>query len=211
MNTKALRDISYGLYAIATELDGKKYGCIVNTVFQITSVNPMICVSVNKNNATHDAIKAAGRFSAAILSDDTDPKVIGTFGFRSSKDTDKFEGTIHSMVGGVPVVKEAVTGYLVCEVVSFVDAETHSLILGRVVEAEKFTNLHPMTYEYYHNVIKGKAPKNAPTYVEEKPQESAASYVCDICGYVYEGDFSKAPDNYVCPICKADKSHFKAK
>ena len=95
MDTKALRDISYGLYAIGTESEGKKYGCIVNTVFQITSVNPMICVSMNKNNATHDAIKASGKFSAAVLSEDTDPKVIGLFGFQSSKDVDKFSDTIH--------------------------------------------------------------------------------------------------------------------
>ena len=25
----------------------------------------------------------------------------------------------------------------------------------------------PMTYAYYHNVIKGKSPKNAPTYIAE--------------------------------------------
>ena len=47
-----------------------------------------------------------------------------------------------------------------------------------------------MTYAYYHNVIKGKSPKNAPTYIaEEKPaEEDAAKYVCGVCGYVYEGD-----------------------
>ena len=182
MDTKALRDISYGLYVIGTENEGKKYGCIVNTVFQITSVNPMICVSMNKDNATHDAIKASGKFSAAILSEDTDPAVIGTFGFHSSR-----------------------------EVVSFVDAETHSLILGRVIEAEKTYPLKPMTYEYYHRVIKGSAPKNAPTYVEEKPQENTVSYVCDVCGYTYEGDFSQVPDDFKCPVCKQDKSHFQVK
>jgi len=211
MDTKALRDISYGLYAIGTESEGKKYGCIVNTVFQVTSVNPMICISMNKDNATHDAIKAAGRFSAAILSEDTDPKVIGTFGFNSSRDIDKYADTIYSMVAGVPVVKEAITAYLVCDVVSFVDAETHSLILGRVIEAEKMFPLKPMTYEYYHRVVKGKAPKNAPTYVEEEPEKNAVSYVCDICGYIYEGDFAQAAGDFRCPICKADKTHFQEK
>lgn len=209
MDTKALRDISYGLYAIGTENEGKKYGCIVNTVFQITSVNPMICVSMNKDNATHDAIKASGKFSAAVLSEDTDPGVIGLFGFKSSRDVDKFADVIHTMVAGVPVVKEAATAYLVCEVVSFVDAETHSLILGRVIEGEKLFPLQPMTYKYYHEVVKGKAPKNAPTYVEEKPQST--SHVCDICGYIYEGDFAQAPADYRCPVCKADKSHFQVK
>lgn len=202
MDMNAFWDVSYGLYIIGTAHDDKKYGCVVNTLFQVTSQNPIFCLSMNKNNATHDAIRNSGRFSVSVLSEHTDPRVIGTFGFRSSRDTDKFDGTIHMMV------KEAITAYLVCEVVSFADAETHSLILGRVVEAEKVTNLHPMTYEYYHQVIRGKAPRNAPTYIEENPLPKTASYVCDICGYVYDGDFSQVPDDYLCPVCKADKSHF---
>ena len=78
---EAMYKIPYGLYMLTTTDGEKQNGCIVNTVFQITSVNPMICVSMNKDNATHDAIKASGKFSAAILSEDTDPAVIGTFGF----------------------------------------------------------------------------------------------------------------------------------
>ncbi|MDR0286377.1 MAG: rubredoxin [Clostridiales bacterium] len=36
------------------------------------------------------------------------------------------------------------------------------------------------------------------------------NYVCDICGYVYDGKipFDQLPDNYKCPICGVDKSHF---
>ena len=46
-----------------------------------------------------------------------------------------------------------------------------------------------MTYAYYHKVVKGKSPKNAPTYLpEEEPEKKAASkFVCQVCGYIYEG------------------------
>lgn len=45
-----------------------------------------------------------------------------------------------------------------------------------------------MTYAYYHKVIKGKSPKNAPTYQEEesKPKPASVCYRCTICGYIYE-------------------------
>lgn len=68
----------------------------------------------------------------------------------------------------------------------------------------------PMTYKNFHEVIKGKAPKNAPTYraEESKPKEQ---YVCKICGYVYDGDITKEPDDYVCPICSAPKTLFEKK
>lgn len=49
-------------------------------------------------------------------------------------------------------------------------------------------------------------------------------YKCSVCGYVYdpaEGDsdhnieegtlFDKLPENWICPVCGADKSEFKLK
>ena len=43
--------------------------------------------------------------------------------------------------------------------------------------------------------------------VEEAEKESsAARWVCDICGYVYEGD--ALPEDFKCPICGAGPDHF---
>jgi hypothetical protein len=42
------------------------------------------------------------------------------------------------------------------------------VFLGEVIDADLLKNEKPMTYEYYHRVIKGKAPKTAPTYNEAK-------------------------------------------
>ncbi len=34
-------------------------------------------------------------------------------------------------------------------------------------------------------------------------------YICDICGYVYDGeDFSKEDESYRCPLCDHDKEAF---
>ena len=45
----------------------------------------------------------------------------------------------------------------------------------------------------------------APTAPEEVPA-SGKRWVCDICGYVHEGDL---PDDFRCPLCKVGKEHFK--
>ena len=34
-------------------------------------------------------------------------------------------------------------------------------------------------------------------------------YVCEVCGYVYEGD--NLPEDFVCPLCGVDASHFVEK
>ena len=68
-----------------------------------------------------------------------------------------------------------------------------------------------MTYDYYRNVIKGKSPKYAPTYYEEK-EEAAEKYVCNICKYEYSDTlvpFDELPEDWICPICGAPKAVFK--
>jgi len=211
MKDKGLHSLSYGLYVIGSKLDGREAGCIVNTVFQVTSENPLICISMSKENATLEAIRQTKKFSVSILSEETNPAVIGTFGFQSSRDTNKFEGIRWEEAEGVPVAKENIAGYLICEPVKETDAETHVLILARVIRAEDGGPFHPMTYAYYHKVIKGKAPRTAPTYSSNEVVEGSGdtSYICDICGYIYEGDITEEPDSYVCPICGVDKSHFQ--
>ena len=113
---------------------------------------------------------------------------------------------------GLPVVKDNCAGHLVAEVLSMTEVETHYIILARVKDAQPCTNFEPMTYKYYHEVIKGSAPKNAPTYQAPVKQEvitgSKEKWVCSICGYVYEGDLTKEPADWVCPVCKQPKSKF---
>ncbi|MDO4542344.1 MAG: flavin reductase, partial [Bacillota bacterium] len=90
MDPKVLFQLSYGLYAIGV-MDGEKpTGCIVNTVFQITSANPSIAVSLNKDNYTTALLEKNKRFAVSILSEDVDSKVIGSLGFSSGRDMDKF-------------------------------------------------------------------------------------------------------------------------
>ena len=65
----------------------------------------------------------------------------------------------------LPVVSDA-CAYIVCEVVDQMETSTHTVFLGKVLDADILKKDEPMTYSYYHNVIKGKSPKNAPTYIE---------------------------------------------
>jgi flavin reductase (DIM6/NTAB) family NADH-FMN oxidoreductase RutF len=55
---------------------------------------------------------------------------------------------------------------LICEVYNKVDTETHTVFLANVLNGDLIDDKKPMTYHYYHNVIKGNSPKAAPSYVE---------------------------------------------
>ena len=209
MDMSVLWKLSYGMYAVGTLDEERPTGCLVNTVVQITSENPIIAVSMNKDNFTYKAIKECGKFSISILSEQTSQNTIARLGFCSGCEVDKFDGLEYMYLDGMPIVKENACGYIGAEVISMTETETHFIILGRVTNTMKGVNVDPMTYKYYHEVIKGKAPKNAPTYQAEVEETIKDKYVCDVCGYVYEGDIHDAPADFVCPVCKQSKSHFK--
>lgn len=219
MDITVLFKLTYGLYVVGAFDNERPVGCIINTCFQVTSQNPILAVSLNKNNYTLDAIRRSRRFSLSILAEDSDATVIGGFGFRSSRDCDKYEDYGYTTVEGAPLVNGKFAGRLILEALNFVDNETHVVVLARLVETVKGEGT-PMTYDYYHRVIKGKAPKNAPTYVapeaaaqaEEKPAPATDNtkheYQCIICGHIVEAE-GNLPDDYVCPLCKATKDKFE--
>lgn len=216
MNTFALTKLSYGMY-ILTTLDGDKpVGCTINTSTQITAIPTTIMISVNKSNYTNECIKKHGKFALSILSEKSDPTLIGGFGFRSSRDNNKFENVDYEMKEGLPIIKAA-NAYLICKVVDSLEVHTHTIFIGELLDAEILDNeTNSMTYAYYHNVIKGKTPPKASTAnayekQEEKKEEVKAVYKCKTCGFEYKGTvpFEDLPSDWVCPICGEPKSNFE--
>jgi flavin reductase (DIM6/NTAB) family NADH-FMN oxidoreductase RutF/rubredoxin len=227
MNKEAFRKISYGLYLVSSVKDGKFNGQIANSMFQVTSEPSTIAISINKENLTHAYIQASRIFSVSILSEAAPMTFIGLFGFKSGRDVDKFKD-VKYRIGktGAPIVLDHAVAYLEVKLIKEMECGSHTIFVGEVVDYDNIRNDPPMTYSYYHTVRKGKSPKTAPTYQQEEPQAAApataASYVCSVCGYVYNpavGDpehgvpagtpFEDLPADWTCPVCGADKSQFE--
>ena len=165
MDISALNKISYGIYIVSSKSGEKLNGQIANTVFQVTAGPAKIAVCINKQNLTHQYISSSNTFSISILSKEAPLTFIGKFGFKSGRDTDKFNGTGYRVLGtGGAVVLDHTVGFVDAKVISSCDVGTHTLFLGEVVESEVFNDKDPMTYDYYHRYLKGKTPKTATTY-----------------------------------------------
>ena len=67
MNKKAMYNLTYGLFVLTTQADGKDNGCIINTAAQVTSSPNRISIAVNKANFTHDLILKSGKFHVTNL------------------------------------------------------------------------------------------------------------------------------------------------
>ena len=223
----AFFSLSYGLYVIAAKDGERQAGCIANTFQQVTATPLQVSVALNKENATTDAVRAAGRFTASCLSQEATMELIGNFGFHCSRDRDKFaacESTVDA--AGLPYVAEQACARFSVRVVQEVDLGTHVLFVGEVEEAEKLGDCEPMTYAYYHQVKGGKTPPKASSYLPEAdgpaavpapaaeaaaeaPAEAAPKigWRCTVCGHIEYVD--ELPDDFICPVCGVGKDMFE--
>jgi len=230
MNPKVLHKISYGLYVVCSKNKDKINGQIANTIFQVTAEPQTIAVSINKQNLTHEFIEKSKVFSVSVLSENTPMKFIGTFGFKSGREINKFIDVKYKIgKTKTPIILDNTLAYFEVKLTDKVDVGTHTIFVGNIEDGEILTEGNPMTYEFYHKVKGGYSPKTAPTYsgeVDKKfeknmEEEKMDKYVCEVCGYVYDpkiGDpdngiapgtkFEDLPDDWVCPVCGASKDAF---
>jgi flavin reductase (DIM6/NTAB) family NADH-FMN oxidoreductase RutF/rubredoxin len=221
INFEALFKISYGLYIVSSGDKTRGNGFISNTVFQVTAEPPRFAVCCNKNNFTAGFIQKYEAFSVSILSQSSSSEIFGKFGYKSGKDFDKMNGTQTKYgVTSVPIVLDESIAYLECKVVQNLDVGTHLIFVGELVDADIIDETsEPLTYSYYRQVRKGVAPKNAPTYIdksklEQKPNASTSKkYKCAACGHIYDESietikFTDLPNDWICPVCGAEKSDF---
>ena len=214
MDLQALNNLSYGMYIVTTRKESKNVGCLINSAMQITSKNPIIAISLNKENYTNEVLKETRECALSILSEKTNPEVISKFGFLSSSETNKFENRNYKDIDNLPVILEDICAYIIGEVIRVIDAETHDIFLIRVKQTEKVSEESPMTYKYYHEKLKGKSPKKAPTYQEEREEKTTANrYQCSVCGYIYDDSkeevkFEDLPEDWTCPLCGVGKDKF---
>ena len=72
MDAKAMYKLSYGLFVVTANRNGKDNGCITNTAQQVTTDPNQISLAVNKNNYTHDMIVDTGKLTVSVISEDAD-------------------------------------------------------------------------------------------------------------------------------------------
>lgn len=167
MNSKALHNISYGMYLVTSRIGGKANGQTANSVFQITSKPPRLAVSINKDNYTRECIDGCGKLTISVLSKEAPLSLIGRFGFRCGRDFDKMDG-IETITGttGLPIITEDTIAYIEAEVKDSLDLGTHILYICDVIDADILNDGEAMTYEYYHKVKRGTLSEKASHYIE---------------------------------------------
>ncbi|MBE5939323.1 MAG: flavin reductase [Lachnospiraceae bacterium] len=156
MDSKALFNLSLGVYVLTARKDDKDNGCIVDAVMQVTSSPNRISAVVNKQNLTHDMIKDTGLFNISVLTEDTPFGVFAYFGFQSGRDIDKFKDykAVKRADNGILYIENITNAYISAKVESAIDLDTHTMFIAEVTNAQILSNEPAATYDYYLNHIK---------------------------------------------------------
>lgn len=190
MDTNAFFKLSYGLYIITSKSKDKESGCVINAMMQLTVEPLQIAIAINKNNYTTHLIQESQVFNASVLMKDVSMDIIKIFGFQSGRDTHKFKNGNYGVdKNGLKYLKDA-SAMFGCRVKKSIDVGTHYVFIAEVEEAKILNEGEVLTYATYHERKKVKQ-----------------GWRCDVCGFIYEGE--QLPEDYICPVCKVDASHFK--
>ena len=195
------RKFTYGVQVLTTKVDGKDYGCIINSAVQMASGEPKkLCISVINQNLTREMVQKAGKFNVSILTQDAPFELFQRFGLTSGRDKDKFADLPYDdrMTNGIRYIPQYTNAVLSCVVTDVKDLGASTLFTADVTEAKVLGSGASCSYDYYHAHIKPKKPA---------VKEQKEGWVCKICGYFYEG--AELPDDFICPLCKHGKDDFE--
>ncbi len=203
MDQKVLQKLSYGLFVLTANQNGKDNGCIINTPCQVASEPMMISISVNKANYTCDMIKETRKFTISILSEDAKFDTFKHFGFQSGRNVDKFATytDCKRVANGTMAVTAGTNAYISAYVQQQIDLGSHMLFIAQVTDGAIFNNVPSATYAYYFANIKPKPEAVGKTL------DGQTVWRCKICGYEYVGE--ELPEDFICPICKHPASDFE--
>ena len=209
----AIFNISYGLFVLVARQGEKDNACIINVAQQVTSDPLQLAICVNKTNLTHDMVLRTLKFNLCPLSEEATMKPFQHFGFQSGRDVNKFAECQQELrtENGLLYLPKYINSVISCVVTKSIDIGTHTMFIARVMEAKVLSDSPSITYAYYQQHIKP-SPKSEVggqngSNLQAPTSDLKKKWVCEVCGYVYEGD--ELPADFICPWCKHPASDFK--
>lgn len=136
--------LAHGVNVVCAQHEGKRGGLAVAWATQLATDTILICVG--KQSATRELILGSQAFGLSVLARGQ-VDVARSFGTRSSRKVDKFEGLgYHTAETASPLLDDCAATFD-CKVEAVHDQGNAKLIIGRIVAAERLReDYEPLIY-----------------------------------------------------------------
>jgi flavin reductase (DIM6/NTAB) family NADH-FMN oxidoreductase RutF len=138
-----MRRYPAGISMVSVDLDGERLAVTMGSLVSLSLEPPLVGISVGKQNALHELLRAAGAFGVSILSGEQ-ADLASRFA-RGLPPIALWEGVRVRAGEGPPLLEDAL-GWLRCSVWAEYDAGDHTLFVGEVESVELGRDGVPLVY-----------------------------------------------------------------
>ena len=140
---EVLRKFPLAVSVVTVGRGGAENALTVSWATPVSFEPPMFLVAVNRVHYSLDFVKSTRNFTVNVLAEGQE-KLAGQFARQSMQGEDKLSGVPHREgQTGAAILTDAVA-YFDCELVSWLEAGDHHLIVGRVVDAGVLHDAKPL-------------------------------------------------------------------
>jgi flavin reductase len=130
---RGFRRLASGVSCVTTKWNGQQFGFVATSVSSLCNDPPTLIVCVNKTVSSHNPISESGILCVNVLCHG-DEAIATLFGDKKRRQS-RFSGKGWTeMSTGAPVLREALVAFD-CVVDTRVSYETHTIFIGRIVDA----------------------------------------------------------------------------
>ncbi len=148
--------IETGTFVVTVKEAGKDNGFLATAIMELPDGSGRLCVAINKDNYSFDAVKNAGEFNVCVLDESATAVPFKHFGKNSGKDINKFETceVEFRTTNGVLYLPKFINTVLSVKLEEIVDLGNTALFIGAVTEEKKCSDVPSATHRFYMENIK---------------------------------------------------------
>lgn len=130
---QVMRNVPSAVAIVTYGGGSSRFGLTATAICPVSAEPAQMLVCVNRRTSSHDALVTGGRFAVNFLAQAQSALAEGFSG--AVPPTERFaHGDWGTLVSGCPVLNDAIAVFD-CTTVRIVEADSHTILFGRVVEA----------------------------------------------------------------------------
>ena len=138
-----MRRYPSGVAVLTVDAEGERLGLTVGTLVPLSVAPPLVGVSVAREAAMHELLRAAGAFALSLLA--SDEEAVAQHFARGVPPIAHWHGIALREGVGAPLLDGAL-GWLECRTSAEVPAGDHTFFVGEVLRAELGAARPPLVY-----------------------------------------------------------------
>jgi flavin reductase (DIM6/NTAB) family NADH-FMN oxidoreductase RutF len=142
---QTMRFWATGVTVVTTWFEGLQRGLTVSSFTSVSTIPPVVLVSINRFSRTHQLILESGIYAVTILEQSQQP-ISDKFAGLIPEEEDRFYGlSTFTLATGAPIIAGGVASFD-CKVTQTLDIGDNTVFFGEVLAAQYNDKLKPLLY-----------------------------------------------------------------